>query len=95
MENASKENCACTGKKLQGTANSAISVSTHMVIKSLKSMIDSMKSRSDSKEFTQNRIARSSIRRNIAALAADAPSDMNIDPTRRFTDTTGSHNSKV
>ena len=95
MENASKENCARTGKKLQGTANSAISVTTHTVMKSSKSMIDFMKSRSDNKDFTQNRIARSSIRRNIAHSALDAPSDMNIDPSRRFTDTTGSHNSKV
>ena len=95
MENASKENCARTGKKLQGTANSAISVTTHTVMKSSKSMIDFMKSRSDNKEFTQNRIVKSSIRRNIAALAKDAPLDMNTDPTRRFTDTIGSHNSKV
>ena len=95
MENASKENYACTGKKTQGTANSVINVITHMVLKSSKSMTGFMKSRSDNKEFTQNRIVKSSIRRNIAALAKDAPLDMNTDPTRRFTDIIGSHNSKV
>ena len=95
MVNASKENYARTGKKPQGTANSETSATTHTVMKNLKSMTGFTKTKSDNKAYTPNRIVRSSIRRNIAPLAPDAPLDTNTDPSRRFTDIIGSHSSKV